>query len=68
VADLNDLEFISSAGLRVLISILKDCQRYNRGDLRLVNVPQRIIDVLEMAGLDALFKMYTNVTEAVGSF
>jgi len=68
VADLADLEFVSSAGLRVLVSILKACRRYNRGDLRLVNVPQRVAEVLDMSGLDALFKTYSDVTEAVGSF
>ncbi|OQY23665.1 MAG: hypothetical protein B6I34_04420 [Anaerolineaceae bacterium 4572_32.1] len=36
VLDVADLEYTSSAGLRVLVSTLKNCKRYNRGDLRLV--------------------------------
>ena len=68
VLDLSNLEYTSSAGLRVLVSILKNCKRYNRGDLRLADVPERISNVLEMAGLDVLFKIYTTAAEAVGSF
>jgi len=68
VLDASELEYISSAGLRVLVSTLKNCKRYNRGDLRLANVSGRIAGVLEMAGLDVLFKIYPNAAEAVGSF
>jgi len=68
VVDMTDLEFLSSAGLRVLISALKNCRRYNRGDVRLASVPERVADVLELAGVDVLFKIYSNPAEAVGSF
>jgi anti-sigma B factor antagonist len=68
VVDMSDLTFVSSAGLRVLVSSLKNCRRYNRGDLRLAQVPERINDVLEIAGLDAMFTTYADVAEAVGSF
>ena len=66
--DLKDLEYLSSAGIKVLISILKTCKRWNRGDLRLANMSPYIADVFDLAGLTPLFKVYSNLVEAVGSF
>ena len=66
--DLKDLEYLSSAGIKVLISILKTCKRWNRGDLRLTNMPPRIVEVFDLAGLIPLFQIYPDVVEAVGSF
>jgi anti-sigma B factor antagonist len=66
--DLENLEYLSSAGIKILISTLKTCKRWNRGDLRLANVPPYIAEVLELAGLTPLFKIYPNLVEAVGSF
>jgi len=68
VVDMQDLEYISSRGLRALISTLKQTRRWNRGDLRLCNVPPRIAGVLDMAGLTPLFKIYDDTVDAVGSF
>ncbi len=68
IVDMQDLEYISSRGLRALISTLKQTRRWNRGDLRLCNVPPRISGVLDMAGLTPLFKIYDNTVDAVGSF
>ncbi len=66
--DIKNLEYLSSAGIKVLISILKTCKRWNRGDLRLANMPTQIADVFDLAGLTPLFKIYPDVVEAVGSF
>ena len=66
--DLKDLEYLSSAGIKVLISALKTCKRWNRGDLRLANMPSYIAEVFDLAGLIPLFKIYPSLVEAVGSF
>ena len=68
VLDLSDVEFMSSAGLRVLISTQKTCKRYNRGEVFLAVVPERIYEALDLAGFVPLFRFYDNILDAVGSF
>ena len=67
VLDLGEVEFMSSAGLRVLIATQKMCKRYNRGEVILALVPKRIYDALELAGFVPLFRFFDNVLDAVGS-
>jgi len=68
VLDVANLEYISSAGLRVLVQTLKNCRRYNRGDLLLASVPEFIAGVLDLAGLAPMFKTFPDAVEAIGSF
>jgi len=68
VMDFSELEFISSAGLRVLIAGIKNCRRYNRGDLVLAAMPENIHAVFDLAGFTSIFKIYDDVLTAVGSF
>ena len=48
VLDLKDLEYISSAGLRVLLTAQKKMQKV--GLLKLKNVREEVMDVFEMTG------------------
>lgn len=66
--DLSSVEFISSAGLRVLINAQKQCKRFNRGEVVLAAVPQNIYSALELAGFIPLFKIFKDQTTAVGNF
>ena len=68
VFDMSELAFLSSAGLRVLINTQKTCRRYNRGEVILAVVPQRIYEALDLAGFVPLFSFYDDVTSAVGFF
>mgnify|MGYP000946557765 CR=1 FL=1 len=68
VIDFSDVSFISSAGLRVLIATLKNCRRYNRGDLLLSSLPENIHSVFDLAGFTSIFKIHDDVLSAVGSF
>lgn len=68
VMDFEKVDFISSAGLRVLISTQKTCKRYNRGELVLAAMPKFIRDVFDLAGFMSIFKMFDDVVTAVGSF
>ena len=68
VFDMSDVDFISSAGLRVMINVQKTCKRLNRGEMVLACVPQRIYEALDLAGFVPLFNLFDEVVEAVGSF
>jgi anti-sigma B factor antagonist len=68
VLDLNEVEYMSSAGLRVLISTQKTCKRYNRGEVKLAMVPERIYEALDLAGFVPLFQFDDDVLDSVGSF
>ncbi len=67
VVDLKDVDYMSSAGLRGLVSALKGAKGCG-GDLRLAQPSRRVSEVLELAGLNSIFTCYDDVTEAVGSF
>ena len=68
VLNLRDVTYISSAGLSELIDTQNSCKRFNRGELVLAEVPQRVKEVLDLAGLTPLFKIFETEIEAVGSF
>lgn len=68
VIDMKELEYMSSAGFRALLAAQRNCKRYNRGEVILANVPDRIGEALELAGFTELFKTFDDPLEAVGSF
>jgi anti-sigma B factor antagonist len=68
VLDMSDLEYMSSAGFRALLSSQRVCKRYNRGEIVLASVPERVQEALELAGFTELFKVFPDAVEAVGSF
>ena len=68
VIDMSGLEYMSSAGFRALIASQRNSKRYNRGEVVLTNVPANIHSALELAGFTTLFKIFKDVTSAVGSF
>ena len=67
VVDLSGVDYMSSAGLREIVTSLKKAKRA-KGDLRLAQPSDRVRDVLEMSGLDGIFHIYDSQSEAVGSF
>lgn len=68
VFNMRDVTFISSIGLSELIDTQKTCRHLKRGELILAEVPERIKEALQLAGLSPLFKMYDTETEAIGHF
>lgn len=67
VIDLSNVEYISSAGLREIVSAAKKV-RAGGGDLRIASPSQRVQDVFRLAGLLELFQIFPTQVEAVGSF
>ena len=68
VLDMTALEYMSSAGFRALLAAQRNCKRFNRGQVILAAVPERIHEALELAGFTELFKTYDDTLAAVGSF
>ena len=71
--DFEKLDYISSPGLRVLIEARKRAREwklseFDRGDIRVVNLPPRIKEVFDLTGFTSLFQIYDELVEAVGSF
>ena len=67
VFDMSEVDYMSSAGLRVMISTQKTCKRYNRGELVLACMPERVYNALDLAGFVQLFSIYDDLTEAVAN-
>jgi anti-anti-sigma factor len=68
VFDMTQVDYISSAGLRVMIDVQKTCRQGEKGELVLVGVQRRIYETLELAGFVALFKFFDQVDQAVNHF
>lgn len=66
IFDMKDVSFISSRGLGVLISAQKACK--GRGDVALVGMSPDIRKSLDLVGMGDYFKIYDDLTAAVGSF
>ncbi|MCB0154368.1 MAG: STAS domain-containing protein [Anaerolineae bacterium] len=68
VVDMKEVAYISSAGLSELIDTQKTCKQLKRGELVLAEISPRVSEVLDLAGLTPLFKVFPTQTEAVGNF
>jgi anti-sigma B factor antagonist len=68
IVDLSKLEYMSSAGFRALLLGQRNCKRYNRGEIVLASVPLKVMSALELTGFTPLFKIFDDITPAVGNF
>jgi anti-sigma B factor antagonist len=67
VLEMSGVNFLSSAGLRGMVSALKACKN-GGGTLVLASPSKRVSEVMQLAGLVPLFASYDDITSAVGSF
>jgi anti-anti-sigma factor len=63
VVDLRAVTYISSTGLKVLLTGLRQAQR-SGGGLMLANLGPRVREVFEISGFDTVFSLLTSVEDA----
>lgn len=67
VVNFNDLAYISSAGLGVLMQFIEDV-RHNDGDIKLTNMSPRVFNVFDLLGFPMLYEIFPEEREAVAKF
>jgi len=67
VADLSDVDYTSSAGLRVMLGAIKET-RAQSGDLRLTGVQADVQKVLNLSGFTNILKIFDDADAAVASY
>ncbi len=67
VLDFEQLEYISSAGLRVILKATKDIKRAD-GKIVLCAMQDYVKEVFEISGFDSLLPIVTSVDDAVKTF
>ncbi len=67
LVNLAALEFVSSAGLRVILRVAKQVHGYG-GQLKVSGAKGVVKEVLEITGFDTLLNLYEDEERAVGSF
>ena len=67
VADLKDLKYSSSAGIRIFLGSAKQL-RQDGGDLRIAAVQPQVEKIFKLSRFDRIVKIFPNVEEAVKSY
>ena len=67
ILDLSEVNFISSSGLRVFLSILKKVKAQN-GDLKICGMDSNVGKIFKIAGFVSLFDILPTEEEAIQKF
>lgn len=67
IADLKKVNWMNSSGLGILIGGLTT-MRNNGGDLKLINIPDRIQSLLMITKLLTVFESFDSLEQAIASF
>jgi len=65
--DCSKLDYISSAGLRVLLGLAKQLMAKG-GSLRTFGLNQTVREVFEISGFSTIFRVFTTESEALDGF
>jgi len=64
IIDLSQLEYISSAGLRVMLVVSK-ILKANNGKLCLLGLDENVFEIFKISGFDLIFNIACDLDEAV---
>lgn len=67
IIDLNEVRFIDSSGLGVLVSGFKNASARN-GNLKLCGLQPQVKSMFELTRLHRVFEIFPGVSEAIASF
>ncbi|SRR5579883_1568998 len=67
VLDFEKLDYISSAGLGVLMGLIEEV-RAGGGDIKLAKLPEKIYHVLDLLGFPLVFQIFSTIEEAESAF
>ena len=67
LVDFSDLDYISSAGLRVLLATAKKL-RGGGGNIRLCSLNETVAEVFEISGFSTIFAVFGSEAEALEGF
>jgi anti-sigma B factor antagonist len=67
IVDFNQVNYISSGGLRVFLTALKQTRAKN-GDLKLVNLAPSVEKIFKLAGFTKIFNIMSDVESALDAF
>ena len=67
VLNLAQVEFVSSAGLRIILRAAKLLQN-GHGELKICSAKAAVKDVMEISGFDSLLKIYDTEKDAFAAF
>ena len=67
ILDCDDLDYVSSSGLRILLKALKQVNSAG-GRFTICHLQPQIIQIFKISGFDHLFEIYPGRKEAVASY
>ena len=67
ILDFEDLDYISSAGLRVIMKAAKNLKQ-SEGMIVLCSMQDYVKEVFEIAGFDAYLPIFSNMDDALNQF
>jgi anti-sigma B factor antagonist len=67
ILDLSEVDFLSSSGLRVMVTARNRSQDLG-GEISITRASSQATESLSISGLDVLFKMHSDREEAIASY